>query len=90
MFKKITIVAVLAALIAAFFYFDLNTYLTLEGLKGSIDDFRQWRDASPVLVLGGFDRQRHRKRRCFLSVYAAPSASVSLLFNQPVNGLNSD
>jgi len=53
-FKKITIVAVLAALIAAFFYFDLNTYLTLEGLKGSIDDFRQWRDASPVLVLGGF------------------------------------
>lgn len=54
MFKKITIVAVLAALIAAFFYFDLNTYLTLEGLKGSIDDFRQWRDASPVLVLGGF------------------------------------
>ncbi len=54
MFKKITIVAVLAALIVAFFYFDLNTYLTLEGLKGSIDDFRQWRDASPVLVLGGF------------------------------------
>ena len=54
MFKKITIVAVLAALIAGFFYFDLNTYLTLEGLKGSIDDFRQWRDASPVLVLGGF------------------------------------
>lgn len=54
MFKKITIVAFLAALIAGFFYFDLNTYLTLEGLKGSIDDFRQWRDASPVLVLGGF------------------------------------
>ncbi len=54
MFKKITIVAVLAALIAGFFYFDLNTYLTLDGLKGSIDDFRQWRDASPVLVLGGF------------------------------------
>lgn len=54
MFKKITMVAVLAVLIAAFFYFDLNTYLTLDGLKGSIDDFRQWRDASPVLVLGGF------------------------------------
>lgn len=54
MFKKITMVAVLAVLIAAFFYFDLNTYLTLDGLKGSIDDFRHWRDASPVLVLGGF------------------------------------
>lgn len=54
MFKKIIMVAVLAALIAGFFYFDLNTYLTLDGLKGSIDDFRQWRDASPVLVLGGF------------------------------------
>jgi pyruvate/2-oxoglutarate dehydrogenase complex dihydrolipoamide dehydrogenase (E3) component/uncharacterized membrane protein YdjX (TVP38/TMEM64 family) len=53
-FKKITMVVVLAALIAVFFYFDLNTFLTLEGLKGSIDDFRQWRDASPVLVLGGF------------------------------------
>jgi len=46
--------AVLVALIAGFFYFDLNTYLTLDGLKGSIDDFRQWRDTSPVLVLGGF------------------------------------
>jgi pyruvate/2-oxoglutarate dehydrogenase complex dihydrolipoamide dehydrogenase (E3) component/uncharacterized membrane protein YdjX (TVP38/TMEM64 family) len=54
MFKKITVVVVLAALIASFFYFNLNTYLTLEGLKSSIDDFRQWRDASPVLVLGGF------------------------------------
>jgi pyruvate/2-oxoglutarate dehydrogenase complex dihydrolipoamide dehydrogenase (E3) component/uncharacterized membrane protein YdjX (TVP38/TMEM64 family) len=54
MFKKITVVVVLAALVAGFFYFDLNTYLTLEGLKSSIDDFRQWRDASPVLVLGGF------------------------------------
>lgn len=54
MFKKITMVAILAVLIAAFFYFDLNTYLTLDGLKGSIDDFRHWRDASPVLVLGGF------------------------------------
>jgi pyruvate/2-oxoglutarate dehydrogenase complex dihydrolipoamide dehydrogenase (E3) component/uncharacterized membrane protein YdjX (TVP38/TMEM64 family) len=54
MFKKITVVVVLAALIASFFYFDLNTYLTLDGLKSSIDDFRQWRDASPVLVLGGF------------------------------------
>jgi uncharacterized membrane protein YdjX (TVP38/TMEM64 family) len=54
MFKKITIVAVLAALIASFFYFNLNAYLTLEGLKSSIDDFRQWRDVSPVLVLGGF------------------------------------
>jgi pyruvate/2-oxoglutarate dehydrogenase complex dihydrolipoamide dehydrogenase (E3) component/uncharacterized membrane protein YdjX (TVP38/TMEM64 family) len=54
MFKKFTVVVVLAALIASFFYFDLNTYLTLEGLKSSIEDFRQWRDASPVLVLGGF------------------------------------
>ena len=49
-----TMAAVLAVLIAGFFYFDLNTYLTLDGLKGSIDDFRQWRDTSPVLVLGGF------------------------------------
>lgn len=54
MFKKMTMAAVLAVLIAGFFYFDLNTYLTLDGLKGSIDDFRQWRDTSPVLVLGGF------------------------------------
>lgn len=54
MFKKITVVVVLAALMTGFFYFDLNTYLTLEGLKSSIDDFRQWRDVAPVLVLGGF------------------------------------
>ena len=54
MYKKLTIAVVVAALIASFFYFNLNTYLTLDGLKNSIDDFRQWRDASPVLVLGGF------------------------------------
>ena len=54
MTKKIIILAVFAASIASFFYFDLNTYLTLEGLQNSIEDFRQWRDASPVLVLGGF------------------------------------
>jgi pyruvate/2-oxoglutarate dehydrogenase complex dihydrolipoamide dehydrogenase (E3) component/uncharacterized membrane protein YdjX (TVP38/TMEM64 family) len=53
-YKKLTIAVVVAALIASFFYFNLNTYLTLDGLKNSIDDFRQWRDASPVLVLGGF------------------------------------
>lgn len=54
MLKKLMIAVIAVALIASFFYFDLNTYLTLDGLKGSIDDFRQWRDASPVLVLGGF------------------------------------
>lgn len=54
MLKKSIILIIVAALIASFFYFDLNTYLTLEGLKSSIEDFRQWRDASPVLVLGGF------------------------------------
>jgi pyruvate/2-oxoglutarate dehydrogenase complex dihydrolipoamide dehydrogenase (E3) component/uncharacterized membrane protein YdjX (TVP38/TMEM64 family) len=53
-FKKSIIVVVVAALIASFFYFDLNAYLTLDGLKSSIDDFRQWRADSPVLVLGGF------------------------------------
>jgi uncharacterized membrane protein YdjX (TVP38/TMEM64 family)/thioredoxin reductase len=52
--KKIIILAVFAALITSVFYFDLNTYLTLDGLKSSINDFRQWREASPVLVLGGF------------------------------------
>jgi pyruvate/2-oxoglutarate dehydrogenase complex dihydrolipoamide dehydrogenase (E3) component/uncharacterized membrane protein YdjX (TVP38/TMEM64 family) len=54
MLKKVLIVFVAIALITGFFYFGLNQYLTLDGLKNSIDEFRQWRAASPLLVLGGF------------------------------------
>lgn len=54
MLKKIIIVIVAIALITGFFHFGLNQYLTLEGLKNSIGEFRQWREASPLLVLGGF------------------------------------
>ena len=54
MLKKIIIVIVAIGLIGGFFYFDLNQYLTLEGLKNSIGEFRDLRDASPLLILGGF------------------------------------
>lgn len=52
--KKIAIVIALAALIAAYFFFDLGQYLSLEGIKevaGEIDGFYQ---ENPVLVLAGF------------------------------------
>ncbi|MFL0355838.1 FAD-dependent oxidoreductase [Erythrobacter sp. GH1-10] len=52
--KKILIILALAALIAAYFLFDLGQYLTLDGIKqvaGEVDGF--YHD-NPVLVLGAF------------------------------------
>lgn len=54
MFKKIALVAVLVAAIIGFFYFDLNTYLTLDGLKGSLDTFTQQIEENPLVSIGVF------------------------------------
>ena len=44
----------IAALTAGFFYFDLHTLLTLDGLKSGLAQFGAWRDDSPLLVGGAF------------------------------------
>ncbi|MBU2870094.1 bifunctional TVP38/TMEM64 family protein/FAD-dependent oxidoreductase [Colwellia sp. E2M01] len=54
MLKKITILVIASALISLFFHFNLNQLLTLEGLKGSMTEFSEWRVQSPLLVIGGF------------------------------------
>jgi len=54
MFKKIALVAVLVAAIFSFFYFNLNTYLTLEGMKGSLDTFTQQIEQNPIVSIGVF------------------------------------
>jgi len=54
MLKKIVLLLLAILLVGLFFYFDLNQLLTLDGLKGSMDQFSQWREQSPVIVIGGF------------------------------------
>ncbi|APD93936.1 pyridine nucleotide-disulfide oxidoreductase [Alteromonas mediterranea] len=54
MFKKIALLGVIAAAIFSFFYFDLNSYLTLEGMKGSLDTFKSQIAGNPVLSIGVF------------------------------------
>ena len=54
MFKKIALIAVLVAAVFGFFYFDLNTYLTLDGLKGSLDTFTQQIEGNPLVSIGVF------------------------------------
>ncbi|MGK0411190.1 MAG: dihydrolipoamide dehydrogenase [Shewanella psychromarinicola] len=54
MFKKIVLLLIATILVGLFFYFDLHQLLTLDGLKGSMNDFDQWREQSPLLVIGGF------------------------------------
>lgn len=39
MFKKLVLVVVIVVVIFGFFYFDLNIYLILEGMKGLLDIF---------------------------------------------------
>ncbi|MEH6666663.1 MAG: FAD-dependent oxidoreductase [Psychrobacter sp.] len=41
-------------LAASFFYFDLNQLLTLDGLKGSMAQFNEYKAQSPLLIIGGF------------------------------------
>ena len=54
MFKKIALIAVLVAAVFGFFYLDLNTYLTLDGLKGSLDTFTQQIEENPLVSIGVF------------------------------------
>ncbi|AUC88571.1 pyridine nucleotide-disulfide oxidoreductase [Alteromonas sp. MB-3u-76] len=54
MFKKIALLALMAAAAYGFFYFDLNTYLTLEGMKGALDTFKTQIAENPVLSIAIF------------------------------------
>ncbi len=52
--KKFIIIAGLAALIAAYFVFDLGQYLTLGGLKQAVESARGYYADNPVQVIAGF------------------------------------
>ena len=54
MFKKIALLGVIVAAIFSFFYFDLNSYLTLQGMKNSLDTFQSQIAQTPVLSIGVF------------------------------------
>ncbi len=54
MLKKIILLVGVLVAVTAFFYFDLHQLLTLNGLKGSMEQFSQWREQSPLLVIGAF------------------------------------
>ncbi len=48
--KKIILLSLVAAIIVAFFAFDLNQYLTLDSLKSSQQQLEQWQTESPVMT----------------------------------------
>lgn len=52
--KKLLILAVLAALIASYFIFDLGTYLTFEGIKAAVAGAQQFYQDNPILVIAVF------------------------------------
>ena len=52
--KKLAIIAVLAALAAAYFAFDLKQYLTLEGVKALAADTAAFQRDNPLVVVAGF------------------------------------
>ncbi|WP_213608372.1 bifunctional TVP38/TMEM64 family protein/FAD-dependent oxidoreductase [Pseudoalteromonas sp.] len=54
MIKKLLLVLIAAAGVGMFFHFNLHQLLTLDGLKGSMDQFNQYKAQSPLLVIGGF------------------------------------
>jgi len=52
--KKLLILGALAALVAAYFFFDLGQYLTLEGIKRVVDDVQGFYAENQLLVLALF------------------------------------
>ena len=52
--KKLLILAVLAALVAAYFIFDLGQYLTLEGIKALAADLAAFQERNALAVIAGF------------------------------------
>lgn len=66
MTKKILVILALVAILASFFYFDLGTYLTVDGLKAVATQANNLYRQNPLLVMGGF----------FLVYVAATAASI--------------
>jgi pyruvate/2-oxoglutarate dehydrogenase complex dihydrolipoamide dehydrogenase (E3) component/uncharacterized membrane protein YdjX (TVP38/TMEM64 family) len=64
--KKIIILAALAALVAAYFIFDLGQYLTLDGIKALAGDLAAFQQDNPLAVIAGF----------FLAYVAVTAASL--------------
>ena len=54
MIKRIFLILAILILAASFFYFDLHQLLTLDGLKGSMAQFNDYKAQSPLLIIGGF------------------------------------
>ncbi len=52
--KKLTLILAIACAIGAFFAYDLQQYLSFEGLKAGVVEFRHWRDQFPLLTSTGF------------------------------------
>lgn len=52
--KKVIIIAILLALVAAFFFFDLGQYLTFEAVKSQVEGAQQTYQDNPVLVIAIF------------------------------------
>ena len=52
--KKLAILAALAAVVAAYFLFDVGQYLTLAGIKGAVAQWEATYADNPVKVLAGF------------------------------------
>lgn len=52
--KRIALLVLLAAAIAAYFWFDLGTVLSLENFKQSQADIVAAKDANPLFYIGGF------------------------------------
>ena len=52
--KRLLIIAALAALVAAYFFFGLGDYLTVEGIKQVAGDVGAYYERNPAQVIAGF------------------------------------
>lgn len=81
-FNKVVIALLMAVLLVLFFVFDLQKYLTLEGLKSGLDQLHAWRNDAPVqMALGYFVLY------VFATALSLPGALVLTLAGGAIFGL---
>lgn len=79
--KKIILLLIVAAVVAVF-AFDLHSLLTLNSLKGSLDQFREFQAESPFLVAGVFFAAY-----VLVTAFSIPGAAVMTLAAGALFGL---
>jgi pyruvate/2-oxoglutarate dehydrogenase complex dihydrolipoamide dehydrogenase (E3) component/uncharacterized membrane protein YdjX (TVP38/TMEM64 family) len=80
--KKLILISLVILVVSLFFTLDLQSYLTLNGLKTSMDQFDSWRTSSPLTVSALFFLAY-----VFVAAFSLPGAAIMTITAGALFGL---